>query len=290
MINLHLLYNKTYYSHLGQEDFEESLTRYNKQMFDSVFDHHRDYKPSPLATHTLILETAYPGMMVGSGNPHGGNLSESDMKNGFTFDYVTGQPVIPGSTVKGLLRTCFTSYPQVVSEVLGVMGRTDVTDIAALDTEIFKEGDIFLDAVLFAGDAKGHIMGSDAMAPHTKEHESASAYILLKVLPGVRFEFRFILSDGTLSAEEKVDLFSRLIRLFGLGSRTNAGFGRLKKASSAVPERRAEKMAPTGDEKVVCPHCGAENYQFYQENMTLRKKCFRCKNFLYSKEDWEGLR
>ena len=289
MINLHLLYNKTYYSHLQQADFEESLTGYNKQIFNATFDHKRDYTPSPVATDTLILETLYPGLMVGNGNPHGGNLAENDIKNGFTFDYVTGQPIIPASTVKGILRTAFTSYPQVVSEFLQVMGRADVTDIAALDTEIFKGGDIFLDAVVYDGDIRGHVMGSDAMAPHTKEYESAAAYILLKVLPGVRFEFRFILSDGVLSAKEKKDLFSRLIRLFGVGSRTNVGFGKFKEGTSAIAERKMAKTAAAGDDKVVCPHCGAENYRFYQDQVTFRKRCFKCKEFLYSKEEWEEL-
>ncbi len=290
MINLHLLYNKTYYSHLQQEDFEESLANYNKQIFNSTFDHKRDYTPSPIATHTLVLETIYPGLMVGSGNPHGGNLADNDMKNGFTFDYVTGQPVIPGSTVKGVLRTVFSSQPQVISEVLQVMGRADVTDISALNKEIFKDGDIFLDAVIYDGDIKGHIMGSDAMTPHVAEHESASAYKLLKVLPGVRFEFRFILSDGTLTAEEKIDLFSRLIRLFGVGSKTNVGFGRLKKTTNTIYERKTATTVSGENVKVTCPHCGAENYKFYQDNVTFRKKCFRCKEFLYSKEDWEELK
>ena len=43
------------------------------------------------------------------------------------------------------------------------------------------------------------------------------------------------------------------------------------------------------DDKVVCPHCGAENYRFYQDQVTFRKRCFKCKEFLYSKEEWEEL-
>ena len=55
---------------------------------------------------SFSLKTKYPGLLIGVGNAHGsGGLGDIDL--GFSFDYVTGCPYIPGSTVKGVLRSAF---------------------------------------------------------------------------------------------------------------------------------------------------------------------------------------
>jgi len=52
------------------------------------------------------LKTIYPGLLMGSGYSHGiGAIGE--FKIGFQLDYVTGLPIIPGSSVKGVLRSVF---------------------------------------------------------------------------------------------------------------------------------------------------------------------------------------
>lgn len=52
------------------------------------------------------LKTTYPGLLIGSGYLHNGQ-SKGDFKIGFFFDYTTGQPIIPGSSVKGVLHSLF---------------------------------------------------------------------------------------------------------------------------------------------------------------------------------------
>ena len=52
------------------------------------------------------LYTAYPGVLIGTGNPHEISM-ENAIKCGFSFDYVTGLPYIPGSSIKGMLRSYF---------------------------------------------------------------------------------------------------------------------------------------------------------------------------------------
>lgn len=60
-------------------------------------------------TNGFELTTTYPGLLCGVGYNHGIS-SESDFKVGFYFDHTTGLPVIPGSSVKGVLRSVFPGY------------------------------------------------------------------------------------------------------------------------------------------------------------------------------------
>jgi len=54
----------------------------------------------------LHLKTTYPGLVIGSGYNHEAGI-QSELKLGFYFDPTYGSPVIPGSTIKGILRSGF---------------------------------------------------------------------------------------------------------------------------------------------------------------------------------------
>lgn len=56
------------------------------------------------------LITTEPGMVLGTGLPHGIRKDDNDFKIGFYFDHTYGLPIIPGSSVKGALRSVFPSY------------------------------------------------------------------------------------------------------------------------------------------------------------------------------------
>ncbi|MCL5029285.1 MAG: type III-B CRISPR module RAMP protein Cmr6, partial [Bacteroidetes bacterium] len=54
--------------------------------------------------------TVYPGMLIGAGYSHYAIKSEgedSDYQLGFFFDHTLGIPIIPGSSVKGVLKNVF---------------------------------------------------------------------------------------------------------------------------------------------------------------------------------------
>ena len=53
--------------------------------------------------HSFELTTTYPGLVLGTGYSHETG-TEGEFKLGFYFDWTTGLPVIPGSSVKGILR------------------------------------------------------------------------------------------------------------------------------------------------------------------------------------------
>ena len=188
-----------------------------------------------------MLKTAYPGLLAGTGYAHGVD-SASDIKLGFSLDYVTGQPYIPGSSVKGLLRSYF-SYPDVIREFLG----KDLTDkeVKALMLDIFEENDrsaadtdIFFDAVIRRGDENGRILGFDAITPHGEDLTKNPVPIkMIKILPDVVIEFSFRLNPSKIgeyeiSPEEKTNLFKEILCTFGIGAKTNVGYGVLAPVSS----------------------------------------------------------
>jgi CRISPR-associated protein Cmr6 len=87
------------------------LKKRGKSLFDKKLV---DYNPDKLlerkeVIHHFELTTTYPGLLCGVGYNHGIS-SEADFKVGFYFDHTTGLPIIPGSSVKGVLRSAFPGY------------------------------------------------------------------------------------------------------------------------------------------------------------------------------------
>lgn len=83
----------------SQEFFDKKLEEYKPESF---------FK-NEAATNSFELTTTYPGLLCGVGYNHGIS-SEADFKVGFYFDHTTGLPIVPGSSVKGVLRSAFPGY------------------------------------------------------------------------------------------------------------------------------------------------------------------------------------
>ena len=58
----------------------------------------------------------YPGLLVGTGYIHTTGLSNDEIKMGFSFDYVSGLPYIPATSVKGTLKQAFSGEKAVYVE------------------------------------------------------------------------------------------------------------------------------------------------------------------------------
>lgn len=166
---------------------------------------------------TFTLTTIYPGLLVGSGYNHP-KLKESneDFQLGFFFDHTTGLPIISGSSIKGLLK----SVCEKTDFMQDVYGK-----IVSLD--IFEDGEtIFYDAYIVETKNKGNkIFGSDYITSHYSNEENGMFKELkpvkfLKVLPDVTFKFQF------KAPKEYVELFKAIILDFGLGAKTNVGYGK----------------------------------------------------------------
>lgn len=247
MANLNLLFHKIYYDRIGTNDFEEAVKKSNDAIFGTTFVNSTDFRRCELEDAlTFRMKTKYPGMLIGIGYAHGSGRADDDIKCGFSFDYVSGQPYIPGSSVKGVLRSYFREHPEAIAEIAKI-AKERVKD---LETHIFDCSDIFLDAVLYDGDARNRILGKDYITPHSEDGVKNPIPIhIMKVLPDVRFEFRFIVSDFkqedfTFTKAQKLELFKTLLTLFGIGAKTNVGYGALESDDSAPHAR----VAPTNTE------------------------------------------
>jgi CRISPR-associated protein Cmr6 len=310
MKNLNLLFNKTYYSTLtmveGKIGFPpvEDATRdrrkppkitaevMNEELVAATFSMESDYVPvPPMVSNDFLLKVCYPGLLVGIGNPHDAGAGNDEIGVGFSFDYVTGQPYIPGSTVKGVLRSHFKSHPEAVAALCG----QDLAWVKALEEEIFENADVFFDAVVYSGNPEEKLIGLEFVTPHKSLTENPIPIKMIKILPDVRFSFRFRLKDSAhMTAAAKEALFKELLCLFGIGAKTNVGFGILKPdqgkpyskptpavVASAAQPFRPRSAVPSGDSK-KCPHCGKWNKRFNpyngQENGNWSKGvCFNCK-------------
>lgn len=183
------------------------------------------------------LCTQYPGLMIGTGNEHSLKM-DGAIKCGFSFDYTTGLPYIPGSSLKGALRACFPGdgkkeeiSQEYAAYIRALLDKEDV-DIEQLKENIFENRDIFLGAFPVIGVAGKKLLEMEFITPHTAgKFKNPNPISQIKVRPDVKFDFCFILSDdcsedGTVivSAEEKKKLFKSIDSGYGNGSQNPRWF------------------------------------------------------------------
>ncbi len=117
--NISLLFNKILFKRLDNPDFFKRETRtihkklftlpLNIQPIDLLDINKQGLVPNnKRSVETFGHTTAWPGLLIGLGYGHSTGKSDDEFKNGFYFDFTTGLPVLPGSTVKGILRSFFT--------------------------------------------------------------------------------------------------------------------------------------------------------------------------------------
>lgn len=189
---------------------------------------------------TFDLTTIYPGLLVGSGYNHP-KLKENtdDFQLGFFFDHTTGLPIISGSSIKGMLRSVFkqTEFMREVYE-------------KELDESIFEDNEtIFHDAFIVSTNHQDNkIFGSDYITSHFSneidgEFKSPNPIKFLKVLPEVTFRFQF-----SCSAEYR-ELFKSILLDFGVGAKTNVGYGQFEEYLSEEEKEKRELAKKEEEEK-----------------------------------------
>lgn len=229
----------------------------------------------------FALYTQYPGLLIGTGNPHA--ISEAGaVKLGFSFDYVSGVPYIPGSSLKGMLRSMFPGdkkknsgeYAEMIREMLG---KDASFDVDSLKTDIFEGNkDVFLGAFAFPDAGNNQFLEMEYITSHKEKFKNPIPISLIKVRPDIAFRFSFLLTDYVnaegvqVTASEKLELFRQLILLAGIGAKTNVGYGKfaekriggnqrtvVRTEVSGVPEKvKNDKMQKTGGApKCKTPGC-----------------------------------
>lgn len=228
-------------------------------------------------TRAFDLTTTYPGLLLGSGYQHETGR-QGEWKLGFFFDHTTGLPIIPGSSIKGMLRSCFKT-PEMIRHFLD----DPELDVAGLEEDIFSgkdrshknpatfvprpmsQHDVFFDA--FPVDTENGrdrtLFAPDVLTPHNPTDSKFGPFkepipiAFMKVKPGIVYRFRFKLNDTSLAtAHQKWKLFFQLIEMFGLGAKTNVGYGHFTGQLEGEPgvgtsgtstKEPATPARPTGD-------------------------------------------
>ncbi|MCR5347764.1 MAG: type III-B CRISPR module RAMP protein Cmr6, partial [Fretibacterium sp.] len=102
--------------------------------------------------------------------------------------------------------------------------------------------DIFYDACIVGGGGSSKVFGLDNIAPHTDEKalpaptKDPVPVTFLRILPGAEITFPMVLHDAPLgevnvSAGVKKELYARILQDFGIGAKTNVGYGALEPLS-----------------------------------------------------------
>lgn len=115
MANLSWLYYKGYHNSFNDWDNRKSDKEAIKKRIEAFFSRKNEvfwnYKLPPQENigGDILFTTTYPGLLIGSGYTHEiGAIGES--KIGFQLDHTTGLPIIPGSSVKGAIRSAFPQF------------------------------------------------------------------------------------------------------------------------------------------------------------------------------------
>jgi hypothetical protein len=102
-----------------------------------------------------------------------------------------------------------------------------------IDSETSKaksiyERDIFYEARVI--ETEGDLLKDDYITPHGEDLlKNPTPLRFIKVAPNVTFEFSFDLKDTVLlTAKEKRQLFMDLLEIFGIGAKTNVGYGQFE--------------------------------------------------------------
>ena len=237
MRNLYKLYYRDYFKHVDFKALDSvaskrAVLEANRMLTAPV--NPRDLKVGDLGegVRTFELQVLYPGLVTGVGIQHEASV-EGEFKLGLHIDYTTGLPVIYGSSIKGVVRSYFADTYNGTADVNRL-----IDDIFEKNKSIYDK-DIFYDAVIVAASADNKILASDAIASHGTSDPhypliEPNPISFVKIAPGVKLSFRFRLVDTRdeagnvlMLAEEKLQLFKTILTTYGIGAKTNTGYGQL---------------------------------------------------------------
>ncbi len=239
--NLGFTFNHLYFTDVQNVDFDilnsERNGKYFKKLNKKICAYEMgDFEYSNLGNQSFTLTTQYPGLALGLGYGHEiGAMGE--FKLGFSFDYTSGLPIIPASSVKGMLRSAFPckkihKSPKFMSEkesYIKSIWEDNFIDIDALEKELFEGKEAFFDAIIDSKHKGKRIVGDDSITPHgTNPLRNPKPILFLKVLSEITIKFEFLLVGDKNIQEKKLNLFKKILIDFGIGAKTNVGYGQFK--------------------------------------------------------------
>ncbi len=279
--NLHYVFNVEYFQGLGllgNTDVAADIAERNKQILNFRFPKDTPFEAlrSDPRFRSFELYTTYPGLLIGTGYPHDASLKEA-IKLGFSLDYVSGLPYLPGSSLKGILRSAFSEQSLIRAYM-----RPEI-HVDELESGIFEQGDVFLGAYPIP-EQERPVLDMEYITPHNSRFADPIPVSLMKIRPNVRFVFCFLMEGEIACAglEERLELYQTLITELGIGAKTRVGFGRMTERpgmrNTLAFDNEALRLVPDDGEDDTsspvkqalpqvfadgfvlgpCPKCGAE--------------------------------
>lgn len=232
--NLHKYFFQGYYDGVKwDEETGKDCSERNKPFFEDV---KLQYIPHPFETDdkrsvpkewsVLKGKVLYPGLVTGIGLPHRAKI-RGEFQLGMHFDWTYGMPVIYGSSVKGAILSNIEAGIELYNEC----HKNQMIPTVTRNTfEDFFGEDVFFDAIILGFPQGKSFLAPDAITKHPDDpFKNPIPIPFLKIAPGCTMEFRFLLHDsGLFTQEVKRDLFSVIISTFGIGAKTNVGYGRFE--------------------------------------------------------------
>lgn len=248
--NLNYIFYKEYYNGLLNDKFESSIKKCNEILLGTkLYNSTLCLLDNKLYNTIIDLYVNYPGLLIGTGYSHTTGLSTEEIKTGFSFDYVSGLPYIPATSVKGTLKHAFCGEKSIYVEQNLQLDNSKITELKrkifgdSAESGLGKGNDIFFDAQILEGNFQNRILGSDNITPHKSVVADPQTVNILKILPGVKIRFYFYLidtelKDGTcITTEQKRELFKNILMDFGIGAKTNTGYGILSEKDLEADKR-----------------------------------------------------
>jgi len=199
----------------------------------------------------FTFEISWPGLYSGLGYTHHTGKSNEEFKTGFSFDYITGLPIITSSSVKGILRSFFPKRYSNIDKQNKVKERLESIidelfnkkiDLDRLEFEVFGEtenedikskprGRMRFGAACVSLDNpdSSKIFSIDTITPHSHPLEEPVPLRTLSICPGIKLDFHIEFKHTSqLTSIEIKALFKYLLLEFGVGAKTNVGYGQFK--------------------------------------------------------------
>jgi len=228
-------------------------------------------------TYSFKMRVLYPGLLMGTGYPHMTGKPDGEIQIGFSFDYVTGLPYYPGSSLKGVLRNPFDravssieyldylrdifAKPELtVEEVKTFVGQTFAGCEQEAEGLPMSQRDVFYDSypIGFASNgAPAKLLNLDNLAPHLDKETKKSNPLkdpvpltMLRVMPNTCFAFQMKLHDVVadegkvlFTATEKLQAFKTILMDFGIGAKTRVGYGNLAEVTGEIVTRLQQDIS-----------------------------------------------
>ncbi len=198
-------------------------------------------------TSKIIFDIDYPGLLVGLGYLFPKKNKDNDQYAlGFTFDHTSGLPYIPGSSVKGVLRSVFPNSKEDsgrIEFINALLGKEiSYEEIKQIEITCFgprthesktktgiKNQDTFYDSYILQKPEIKYLL-DDYITPHGDDPTKNPIPIkMLKIGSGNQLviQIKFSSNETFITRDERKNLFTNILEFTGLGAKTNVGYGQL---------------------------------------------------------------